>query len=137
MGNDKQCMKHFIITFCIANFLFPVFGNAQEIDTLMYCDYPDTEAKPPYNNNEILNIIILNQNNEIPDCFAPDARFYYNITILEDGTVAILNLECIVENESCFLTVDDVSQLEKRMPASKNGKNCNQKMRIKTYIHFK
>jgi hypothetical protein len=50
--------------------------------------------------------------------------------------VAEYNLECVINGQSCYILVDDVSKLEKWTPAITNGKNCNQKMRIKTYIHF-
>jgi hypothetical protein len=72
----------------------------------------------------------------MPDCFDPSGTFYFNIIIHDDGTVALLNLECLSNNSSCFINVHDVSTLEKWIPASQNGKNCNQKMRFKTYICF-
>ena len=133
MGNEVQGMRHLIIILYIA--IFPLIGIAQQSNSLIYCDYPDTEAKPPFRFNELV-LLILDENKEMPDCFDPIAQFYINVIILDNGSVALLNLECVIESESCYITVDDLLKLEKWIPATQNGKNCNQKMRMKTYIHF-
>ena len=134
MGNEEQRMRHLIMIFCFA--VFPLLGSAQEVDSIKYCSSPDEDAKPPFKMHELFNIIMDNHHNQMPDCFDPNSQFYYNITILDDGTVEVFNLECVINGQSCFITVDDVSKLEKWTPAIANGQNCNQKMRIKTYIHF-
>jgi hypothetical protein len=134
MGNYKQRMRHLINIICFA--IFPLLGCAQEVDSLIFCDYPDEEAHPPFKIHELLNVLLDNRQNELPDCFDPSSTFYYNIIILNDGTVAEYNLECVINGQSCYISVDDVSKLEKWTPAKQNGKNCNQKMRFKTYIHF-
>ena len=134
MGNYKQRMRHLINIICFV--IFPLIGSAQEVDSLIFCNYPDEEAQPPFKIHELLNVLLDNRQNELPDCFDPSSAFYYNIIILSDGTVAEYNLECVINGQSCYILVDDVSKLEKWTPAITNGKNCNQKMRIKTYIHF-
>lgn len=134
MSNDKQRMRDLIIIICFA--IFPLIGSAQEIDSLVFCDYPDQEAQPPFKIHELLNVLRDNRQSEMPDCFDPNSEFYYNIIILNDGTVAMFNLECMDDGKSCYISVDDVSKLEKWTPAVTNGKKCNQKMRIKSYIHF-
>ena len=48
----------------------------------------------------------------MPDCFDPIAQFYINVIILDNGSVALLNLECVKESESCYITVDDLLKLE-------------------------
>jgi hypothetical protein len=127
-------MRNLFNIICFA--IFPLFGGAQEIDTLLYCNYPDKDAQPPYNINDLLNIVLDNNQNEMPDCFDSKGEFYYNIIILKDGTVAMCNLECVINGQSCYISVQDDSKLVKWTPAVSNGKNCNQKMRFKTYIHF-
>jgi hypothetical protein len=130
----KQVMKHLIVIFHIV--ISPLIGITQQNDSLIYCDYPDTEAKPPFRFKELLLVLLNNENKEMPDCFNPIAQFYINVIIQEDGSVVLLNLECVTENESCYITVNDLSKLEKWIPATLNGKTCTQKMRMKTYIHF-
>jgi hypothetical protein len=134
MGNDKHRMKHLTSLIYIA--IFPFVGITQQSDSLVYCEHPDNDAQPPFKIHELLNIILDSQQNEMPECYDPSGAFYFNIIIHDDGTVALLNLECVINNSSCIINVDDVSKLEKWIPASQNGKNCNQKMRFKTYIHF-
>jgi hypothetical protein len=127
-------MKHLNKIICFA--FLPLIGSAQKADSLIFCNYPDVEAQPPYKIHELRNIILDNGQNELPDCFDPSGSFYYNIVILSDGTVTECNLECVINGQKCSISVRDVSKLEKWTPAIANGKNCNQKMRIKTYIHF-
>jgi hypothetical protein len=128
-------MKHLIIGI-IYFAVFPLIGTAQEDDSLVFCNFPDQEAQPPFKTHELLNVLLDKRTDELPDCFDPGSQFYYNIIILEDGSVAEYNLECVINGQSCYISVNDVSQLEKWTPAVMNGKNCNQKIRIKTYIHF-
>jgi hypothetical protein len=134
MINYNHRIKHLIIIIFIT--IFPFVGITQLSDSLVYCEHPDNDAQPPFKIHELLNIILDSQHNEMPDCFDPSGTFYFNIIIHDDGTVALLNLECLSNNSSCFINVHDVSTLEKWIPASQNGKNCNQKMRFKTYICF-
>ena len=128
--NIKQLIR--IICFVIV----PFTGNAQHLDSLSYCSYPNMEVQPPFKMQELLNIFLENHQNKMPDCFDPTGTFYYNITILADGTVALFNLECVSNNQSCIISVDDISKLEKWTSAKQNGNNCNYKMRFKTEIHF-
>ncbi|MDG1333518.1 MAG: hypothetical protein P8P74_14375 [Crocinitomicaceae bacterium] len=126
-------MKYWIVIYMAIS---PLFGITQQRDSLVYCEYPDTEAQPPYRINKLLNIVLDNHQVDTSDCIRVDSRFYYNIIILGDGSVSLLNLECVNDNQSCFISVDDPSKLEKWKPATKNGENCNQKMRIHVYIHL-
>lgn len=133
MCNDWRNMKHLIGVIYFS--IFPLLCSAQ-LDSLTYCLFPDKEAEPPFKTHELLNVLLDNHQHELPDCFDLASTFYYNIIILEDGNVAEYNLECVFNGNSCFISVDDVSKLDKWKPAISDGKNCNQKMRIKTYIHF-
>ena len=130
----NQYRVKLLISICFS--FLPLLGSAQEIDSLVFCEYPDEDAQPPFKRNELLHIILDDQPDDSPDCITTDGAFYYNIIILEDGSIALLNLECVSDSKSCFLSVDDTSKLEKWIPAVTNGENCNQKMRIKVYIHL-
>lgn len=128
-------MKDLLMTLCFTMICF--VGTAQGNDTIIYCEYPDEDAIPPFRLNELLHIILDSRgNDEIPKCFDIAGKFYYNVVVLDDGTVALLNLECVTESGVCLVSVEDLSKLEKWRPASKGGENCNQKIRARTYIHF-
>ena len=134
MGNDKQHIRRLIKIICFT--ILPLTGTAQDVDSLIYCNDPDTEARPPFEMHELLHLVLDNHPNGIPECFDPNGTFYFNIIILADGTVTLLNLECVSNNQSCIISIDDISKWEKWIPAVQNGKNCNQKLRIRTHINF-
>lgn len=124
-------MKYVILIFYA---LISIVCLSQDHDTMEYCAFPDVSAKPPYEINK-LRRIIMDQNEEIPDCFDAQGVYYYNAIIMKNGSVKSLNLECVTENSDCFMEVYNPSSLEKWKPASKNGNNCNQKIRIRAYIY--
>lgn len=123
-------MKYVILIFCS---IISIICLSQDYDTMEYCPNPDVSAEPPFEINK-LNRIILEHNEEIPDCFNAQGVYYYNAIILKDGSVKSLNLECVTKNGNCFIEVDDTSTLEKWNPAYKDGNNCNQRIRIRAYI---
>lgn len=114
--------------------IFPFFVTGQKNDSIVYCESPDTEAKPIDGHLSISKII--NEYSDYSDCFNPESSFFYNVIILNDGTVSLLNLEGIHNKESCIIINADVTKIPKWIPATKNGKPCNQKLRIRTYIDF-
>ena len=113
-----------------------MFAMAQS-DTTSYCENPEIDAEPLNGYSSIFKKL-LSENSTENACFNPEAIFYYNVIVLKDGTVSLLNLEGVnvIDGKSCIIAMADITKIEKWRPAIKNGKPCNQKLRMKTNIHF-
>lgn len=122
-----------ILTIILTNCVF-----SQETDSLVFCENPSIWAEfPKEKGNMSLWFWENSQDVNKFDCFSTDASFYYNVVVLEDGTVTKFNLECDAgQYYECIIREVDPAIIPKWKPAQNNGKNCSQKLRMKTYISF-
>ncbi len=122
-----------ILTIIITNCAF-----SQESDSLIFCENPEFCAEFPEVNGNMTGWFWKNSHEVHKfDCFSTDAKFHYNVVVLEDGTVTKFNLECDVgQHFECIIREVDPAIIPKWKPALNKGKNCSQKLKIKTKINF-
>jgi uncharacterized membrane protein len=122
-----------ILTIIITNSVF-----SQKSDSIVYCENPTVWAEFPEEKGNMGTWFWKNSQDVAKfDCFNPEAQFYYNVIVLEDGTVTKFNLECVAgQYYECIIREVDPSIIPKWKPAQNNGENCSQKLKIKTYVYF-
>ncbi len=122
-----------ILTIIISNCFL-----SQETDSLVFCDNPTVWAEFPEKNGN-MSVWFWKNSHEVhkSDCINTDAKFYFNVVVLEDGTVTKFNLECDAgQHYECIIREVDPVRVPKWKPAENNGKKCSQTLRIKTNIHL-
>lgn len=115
-------------------FLTPIVF-AQTENSSEYCVFPDTDAKPK--GEASIGSFLLTHAKfiaESSECLDHEGKYYLNIDILADGTVARFDLETVANGQSCITHYKDIDKMEKWIPASSDGIPCRQKLRPKINI---